>query len=383
MIVPLLIAIGAAIGLIACDKKEEMVERDGATPRDAGTPDAPQPQPNRAAVLESSFVEPGQIRILNLDDRFFQMSPIFSTHSDAIIRTFNGRLFAVNRLGRDTVQCLDPENESTCSDEISVGAGTNPQDVVVLLDGSAYVSLYQPAEPGDVVKINLETGAIEPRLDLVPLTQDDGDRNAKASTMAEVGGLLFVALQDLQSDFSANTNGKLAVINTESGSVESAITLNCWNPIDLQYSPVTGFLHVSCAGNYNPFDAHGGIETVDPETRESVEWAYTDADFGGSPGAIALSEDSVFVVSSFFDGARGVFRSQVLRVSLEGTPGDPTLVYDGADFIQSIAWSQGTSLLLVGDRNPEAPGVVLLTEEGMKVGEPLGGEMPPSFLLAY
>ena len=63
-------------------------------------------------------------------------------HPDSVIRVSAGRLFAINRLAGDNVQRLDPTTLSTRW-QYSVGAGSNPQDVLVLEDGRAYVTRYE------------------------------------------------------------------------------------------------------------------------------------------------------------------------------------------------------------------------------------------------
>src|SRR5207253_1205201 len=63
-------------------------------------------------------------------------------HSDARARFFSGRVYVVNRLRVDSIQILDPQLGfvTPTNGVLSVGNGTNPQDIAFVNATKAYVS---------------------------------------------------------------------------------------------------------------------------------------------------------------------------------------------------------------------------------------------------
>ena len=63
-------------------------------------------------------------------------------HSDALARSFGGRVYVVNRLRADNIQIIDPQQGYTtpANAQVSVGNGTNPQDIAFMNANKAYVS---------------------------------------------------------------------------------------------------------------------------------------------------------------------------------------------------------------------------------------------------
>ncbi|MBI1909892.1 MAG: hypothetical protein HYS22_06960 [Deltaproteobacteria bacterium] len=390
---------GCAIALMAagCTNDEGSVDvvvdgphgTDGGPTegKDAG-PGTPVSKKPYAAVLEADFTNPaGTLRLLELgglgESPFvYQDSPTFPTHSDAVIRSSVAGglpLCVVNRLGRDTVQCVDLQTGQ--STEYPMGEGTNPQDVLIFSGEKAYVSLYNPTEPGDLLVMNPRSGEITTRIDLSSYAENGSPAEAAAMVYVERRGRGFavVALQDLNG-FTADKNGKLVWIDTTTDRVDQVTPLTGANPFTL--AATADQVLVGNAGTFNPDDSLGGVEAVSIASGISQGIAIDDRDLGGAPGDIETSSNSGFVTASFIDPVTSAYRSRIFRFPLNPI-GGATAVYESAGSIQDTEWVERVSGLLVGDRDPGFPGVLLIGPNGAVLHDKLAGGLPPASIATY
>ncbi len=315
-------------------------------------------------------------------------------HTDAALRTFNNLLYIINRWGRDSIQVVDPTDSFDTFAEFSTGGGTNPQDIFVVSDSKAYVTLYQPeavAGSQEVMVVHPETGATLKVIDLTGLTDNDGERLARPHQMIQIGQEVWVLLQDLDSAFLADTNGKIAVINTQTDALVDTdpdtpgiqgIALSGYNPNDIAFSAETGLAYITNTGVFgadfltDTGDNLGGIEVVDPESYLSSGIVIDDADLGGYLGPVEIESaelgfttaDSKRVVS--FDPTTFT----VIDTNLYESPGTflPAILLDG----------KGHLLVTErGDLNGQGAGLVILDiEDDFSVQGPLDVGGPPNAL---
>lgn len=361
--------------------------QDEGAPEASESADPNNPGGNTAVILGSSFTDPvGTLNLIPINEPRTASQNLVTTHSDAVVRSFLGRLYVVNRLGADNIQVVDPADFSVPL-QCSTGQGTNPQEILLTRSFRGYVTLYQPEGNSDLAVDDLLivdpeasdcAGFITGTIDLTPLTADDGDRLARASSMALVGDQLFVAVQDLPSGFaSPDQPGKIAVIDVGSNAVTGTVTLAGRNPVDISYSPETGRIYAAEADYADTSSPFGGIEVVNTETLESATF-IDDLDLGGAPGDIEVAGDRGFVVVGFFDEAFN-FLTKVVSFGLDPDQA-PTLteVYRSQGFIQDIAVDEN-GLLLVGDRDPAINGTLFIDpESGEVVDGPINTGNPPS-----
>ncbi len=231
-------------------------------------------------------------------------------HTDSIVRVFDGISYVVNRLGRDSIQVIDPADDFATLIEFSTGPGSNPHDISVINANKAYVTIYQPESVAGAEEIHIynpQSGSILGKLDLTPLADDDGDVNVRPERMAQVGDEVWVLLQDLNSFFAADTAGKIAVIDTKTDSLVDVdpvtpgvqgITLDGRNPSDIRYDETSDRVFVSNAGVFQPdfttdtSDAFGGIEVVNTLTYQTQGIVVDDADIGGFPWGIQIANNN-------------------------------------------------------------------------------------------
>ncbi len=351
------------------------------------------------AVHVTDFFSTGILSVVSnlqdLDDLNVQtniLDPL--PHTDALLRAFDGLLYIVNRLGRDSIQVVDPEQNFENISEFSTGQGSNPHDILALSSQKAYVTLYEPESQTtaeEILIVNPSNGATLGMIDLTPIIDDDGDQQVRPERMIQVGDEVWVLIQDLSSAFIADTNGKIAVINSTTDTLVDvdqttagiqAIELLGRNPSSLSYDTNGNRVFVSQTGVFqtdfstDTSDDFGGIELVAAQNYVSQGIALDDADIGGYPWGIALvASDLAFTVAeskrvvAFDPGTLEVVDNNVYE-----SPGTylPEILYDG------------NGRLLVterGDLSGQGAGIVIIdVDADFAVTGPVDVGGPPNSL---
>src|SRR5262249_28679681 len=123
--------------------------------------------PNRqrqAFVITTDFQTGAFGTVTHDGTRFVEgASPARQVNSDAVARTFGGRVYVVNRFNADNIQVLDPSHEFATVSQCSTGNGSNPVDIAFISATKAYVTLYgrtqllivNPSAPADCTGFEL------------------------------------------------------------------------------------------------------------------------------------------------------------------------------------------------------------------------------------
>ncbi|MFH0799137.1 MAG: hypothetical protein V2A66_03010 [Pseudomonadota bacterium] len=357
--------------------------------------DAAIPVGNTVVVFNSSWTDPiGNLSSILLST---PASPVLARvttdGSDAVAKSFGGRIYVVNRLGADSIQVIDPSNFSVAAD-YSVGKGSNPQDIAVVSDEKAYVSRLDSqndtSDTGDVLVINPLTGAKLGSIDLKPYTDPNGNRLARAAQMVLVGKQLYVCIQDLPADMSksASTNGKVAIIDTETdGLVDvdlnaagtQVIELTGRDPWGITYSPLTDKLYVADSGTFvnlaaDTSDKFGGIEVIDHKTNRSEGIVVDDAALGGGIYEVRIASAELgFTITSPSLGVAKIasFNPTTYAVVSKN-------VYTSPGFYLPDFTIDSQGRLLIAEQEAKGPGVVILNaSDGSKVAGPVNVGAPP------
>jgi hypothetical protein len=205
-------------------------------------------------------------------------------HSDAIARFFGGRVYVVNRLGVDSIQIIDPQLAFTTptNGELSVGNGSNPQDIVFVNATKAYVSRLGSPQ---LAIINPTTLRSTGELDLSRLIKPaDTDGSPEPASMLIRNGLVYLALQHIdfrQSQLPKVANGEVVVIDPSTDSIVTVIALHGKNPLSaLHFSPTLNRILLSSVGDFNVLD--GGIEAINPDTNTAdAQFVISETTMGG------------------------------------------------------------------------------------------------------
>lgn len=291
--------------------------------------------------------------------------------SDAVLRVTGGALFAVNRLSFDNLQRLDPTLDYGTTWQHTTGAGSNPQDVVLASSGFAYVSRYEPPYD-DVAVVSPDDGAIVGSIALETLAENPTS-TPRAAAMAEIDGVLFVALQDIDAGFSIYEEGKLALIDPAADTILDVLPLSGVNPWSLavvEDEDGEAGLFVSLAGRFLPQELSGGIVRVDPFARTVTAVVLDDDDAGGNLAALVMRDPALgYVVAT--DAS---FTNRVLAFDAEAGAVLRT-VFESPDYVPTLALDSG-GLLAIPDRAVAAPRLCLY-ETAREGEDPVGcGALP-------
>jgi len=309
-----------------------------------------------AAVTASIDFATGGIAEIALADFRVLRHQLGFAAGDSVIRASDDRVFVLNRFASNNVQELDHDSLDTLS-QCSVGTGANPHDLTAIAEDRGYVTLYD--KPGLAV-VDLSSGPgcggfVAGHVDLTPWSDDDGVPEMDQSVM--VGERLFVALQLLErtSFFVPTGPGRLAVVDTTTDTVTTAIDLAIENPFaetkGLVYHAASDRIYVGGPGNLFTDLDDGGIEIVDPVGLRSEGIVITGAELGGdltdfvlvgTERAYALVADARFEVS-------------LVEVDLGTRQVVATLA--SSEFLISDIELDESGTLCMADRDPLRPGL--------------------------
>jgi len=306
-------------------------------------------------------------------------------HSDAVIKSFAGRLYIIQRLGSNSIVVLDPNNPSVplanyTTNDLGSSVQSNPHDMAFVSTSKAYISRYSL---NTLLIVNPETGAQLGTVDLSVFADSDGI--VEMDQMVLRNGLLYVSLQRLNRNnlFIAENDSYIVVIDTATDQVvnlgtDNKIVLDGRNPFSMTYLASSDLIYVANVGTFSTADDFGGIEVIDPKKSGlSDGLLITDDEFGGPLGTIAISSESVAYATVFdarFNNFIAPFRLDTQQIA-------PALTGIGSGFIPSLAFDNAGALY-VADQDAANPGIqVFDTTTNQKVEGPIDTGLPPNDIL--
>jgi WD40 repeat protein len=295
-------------------------------------------------------------------------------HGDAVARLKWPVLYVLNRFGADNVQALDIEAGFTTLWQCSVGNGNNPQDLVVVDESQAYVSLYGAG----IVRVNLNpkpdcSDFLISEIDLSSVADSDG--LAEPDQMALVGDRLWVSVARL-TNFSPIENAAVVGIDTETGQIEVLIELGGTNafggpkglPVLEEGSPL---LLVSRTGAYGASD--GAIEIIDLRTLQAGTNLTTEAQLGGDlTDFVYVSNTRAYAVVSDEN-----FNNSLVRFD-PGSGELQAVLTSGPAYLSDIEWDPENQVLLVANQDFTNPGIEIYDTADRRVTtSPIPTGLPP------
>jgi hypothetical protein len=249
----------------------------------------------QAFVATTSFQE-GSFAVVDLDAPrdVLPSSPQRRIFRDAVVRTFEGLVYVVNRLFGDNIQVIDPRDGYRSRLQCSTGNGSNPHDIVVVSRHKAYVTLYEQRE---LLIVNPAARPdcrdfVRGRIDLSPLADADGIPDMDQMVLS--GTDLYVSLQRLDINTALRdpaANGALAVIDISTDEVTRSIELTGRNPFAATKGLLVhgGGIWIPQAGQFHLLD--GGIERVDLATGAVSGFLVAESDLGGDVTDLVMVSD--------------------------------------------------------------------------------------------
>ncbi|HLD43848.1 MAG TPA: hypothetical protein VJC18_00315 [bacterium] len=351
------------LALISCGQISYQPASDDATESldpDSNISDLPS---HRVFVFATDYQSSGQLYTATYEDTSTALSnsDLTMLGTEAKIKWHDNLLYILhagagfNSISTDNLQIVDPYNTqapfSTLA-QYTTGNGTNPQDVV-LSDQKAFISLYNPkndpsnvdaeGHPGDVIEMDTESGQITHRYSFYDDLADDGDRNAHASQMVLADDVLYVCLQDLESNtFSATAPGKIGMIDTKQNEMLGIITLQSRNPYGIALDNAHTRLFITSTYDYQHQGSYGGLEIVNLDSQQTELFIKDDV-LGGYVERIRLSDEHAYAVISQFDLETFEFQSKLVAFPLGITTADEITNFSiwGTD-IRDIFYQQDT-----------------------------------------
>jgi len=336
-------------------------------------------------VATTEFGAAGSISIIDAES-LAVASDLTATHQDALVRVADDRVFVVNRQGGDSVQELDPARRWATVWQYSVGNGSNPWDIAILADSTAWVPLYNT---GSLVRVDtLSTsheGFVVGEPTALPTWTDDDERVEPSAALLH-DGVLYVTVQGLDDYPSCEAGSRgymhafdpddLAPLGVFDG--EATLELAACNPMDQRLlSP--DLLAIGHAGRFRSVERDqsvddGGLELVDLAAGASRGLVASEADLGdrdivtfaiGERGrawiALADADFSVSVFAARLDEAQLTLGEAVWTSETGG-------VFDLAERFGRV-W--------IADRTPGTSGVVVLDAATGELVEVISTGFPP------
>ena len=236
-------------------------------------------------------------------------------HSDAVVRTYRGKVYILNRLGQDNVIVLDGDDLQTPLTQYSTGNGTNPHDIAFVSEEKAYISLYERTQ---LLIVNPVTGDSRGTVDLS--TFADADGLPEISQLVINGDRLFAACHrlDRENGWVPTEFSAIAVVDVSTDllvDVEpdkegvQGISMAGKNPSGAALRGSKWYL--SAVNTYTDL-TDGGIEVIDLANLRSEGVVLDEATVGGNPGSLVMisASDGYAVVTD------REFKNTVKRLNL-------------------------------------------------------------------
>ena len=145
---------------------------------------------DRVGVVSSDLGSAGRFSLITLDG--IALPATANIHSDARVTLQQGRVYVINRLNRDNIQVLDPNLAYLTVLEFSTGAKSNPQDLALSDEGTAFISLY---ERNEILVVDPRSGAFIGQISLEGFADADG--LAEPASLFAFGDRVYAAVQRL------------------------------------------------------------------------------------------------------------------------------------------------------------------------------------------
>jgi DNA-binding beta-propeller fold protein YncE len=331
------------------------------------------------AFITTTDYSTGSSSVIYLDGSYTTERNVESICSDAVARFYDGLVYVVNRWGCDNIQVLDPSDGFSTKLQFSVGAGSDPHDIVFVSGTKAYVSRGNETE---LLIVNPSTGSHLGTVDLSAFSDADG--TPEMDCMILIGDLLFVSIQRLdRNDYWFPVSPSyLAVIDTRADTLYDcdtdtpgvqAVELTGTDPFgELHFDPYAGLVYFTSVGRWGMID--GGVERVDPSALESLGFLLTESASGGDINDVVIFSPSIgyaVVTDASFNN---------LLVRFDPSTGALTdTLYEPGDYVLAdIEISPGGELFLC-DRTATDPGIRIYDAStgGAIVGGTIDVGLPP------
>jgi hypothetical protein len=322
----------------------------------------------KLGIISTDFSSGGRFSMIDTSS-LVALPTLSYIHSDAVIRYFNQKIYIVNRLNRDSILILNPLLGYLPLQEFSMGSGSNPQDIAVVNDSKAYVSLYNRTY---LAVVDLNTGQIYKNIDLAVYSETSStsssgiDGRPEMAKMIIYENILYLQLQrldrnDISGFPSPNTDSyilKINIITDEIIGVSKTLYPNPYGKMQKITLGSENFIAVclpSRLGFISQLD--GGIGALNIATGEfRTSPLYSEKDAGGDILDMVIKSDKegfAYVLDSSFN--KSIQRFNPSTGEKTGTLATYT---SNLGNISGLALSQ-TGKLFLGSAEYNNPGITV------------------------
>ena len=288
-----------------------------------------------------------------------------SLHTDVALRAYSGKLYVIERWGKDAVTVLDPNAPNAPLANYSVGNASNPYDLVFESEAKAYVMRY---ERKNLLVINPANGDSLGTVDLSSFADADGNTEIAGGVLVDTTLYVILQMLDRSGTYWVPAGlGKVVMVNTKTNQVTGSITLTIDDPDRII---AHGSKLYVTGGDYSDF-SKTGVDTINLATHTAGRLTEGLA-LGGRPTYMAFaSGDSVaWLVTPQTWPTGKVYKIRLATGAIADSLAE--LVSPA-----SLAISSDNEIL-VADRNEAGAGVfVFNAATGAKVQGPISTPVPP------
>ncbi|MCD6024121.1 MAG: hypothetical protein K0Q91_1037 [Fibrobacteria bacterium] len=247
-------------------------------------------------VTETSFnYMEGSVSVINVPAKKIRKSVITFGSDNGAVAGEDGRVYLFDRTTGAVTGFTGNEPGAGVAFDVQTGAGSNPYDIAVT-NGKAYIPRYN-SKSLLILDATLLGGGVRDSIDLSAYSKDTATLAPRMASVTAHGGYVFVTLQRLRANYSANDTSLVVVINASTKVIEKTIALRFRNPVAT--AAQGDFLYVTGIAGYG--DQLGGVERINLSTRQHAGTVITEAalaadvfDFvpaGNGTGYVAYSTD--------------------------------------------------------------------------------------------
>jgi hypothetical protein len=344
----------SALALAACgDNGGSDDTGDDAQVDAAPQPDGEPGDTVRGVVVAGDFDTVGTLATIDLPSRTVTQNAVAGVAgTDPVLRRSGDELLIVNRFGADNITIVHADTLALI-DQVSTGAGSNPQDVAAVGDKLYVAALAEQ----NLIVIDRAAGNAVDTIDLSSLDPDDDFPDCMS--VYAVGTTVYVACGNLE-DFAPRGPGKIAVIDAATDTLTTSFELDAANPTgQLQPTPVTSFfggdLVIGTVPDFNDYSV-GCIARIATGAEPGANGcAVANADLDGYANRIEPSPEGT-----------------ILWMVVNGFDPDPFGRLGGLDLVTGELWTGSLSpdtelitdlavcpnaVVIVADRTPDATGL--------------------------
>ncbi|HBS05845.1 MAG TPA: hypothetical protein DEA96_12820 [Leptospiraceae bacterium] len=255
---------------------------------------------DKIGIISSDLSSTGRFSVMSLDG--FQTDFYVNVHSDALARNYRDRVYVINRLGRDNIQVLNPLAGYFTEAEISVGTGSNPQDIA-FSNGRAFVTRYERTDVSVLTDSLIPVGSVDLGFLAEPVSAGGApDGLPEISSVYAYQGRIYVSVQRLDRNhpvltYAPSDASYLVEIDAGSLAITGVHTFQSTNPFGkLKLVNFQGVDHLVISTpaklGFN-FAIDGGVEAFNLQTRQFRSgFLYTEAAAGGDILDVVIKNDT-------------------------------------------------------------------------------------------